>query len=89
MRSLAAVPAILAFAIVAGCAHAGVTSRTLADVPPSDITAIQLQRTPCFGSCPAYTLRLTADGRARFSGDDMRTHKGELAAQIDFRSLAA
>jgi Domain of unknown function (DUF6438) len=91
MRSLAAYLALLAaLAIVPGCAHKGeVTSQTLADVPASDITAIELLRTPCFGRCPAYTVRLTADGRARFSGDDRGTHKGVLAAQIDFRSLAA
>ena len=34
-------------------------------------------------------MRLTADGRARFAGDDHRAHHGSLAAQVDFRTLAA
>jgi hypothetical protein len=31
---------------------------------------IQLSRGMCFGSCPAYTVELTGDGRVRFEGRD-------------------
>jgi uncharacterized protein DUF6438 len=68
---------------------AEVTPQTLAEIPTTDITAIELRRLSCFGKCPVFSLRLTADGRARFIGHDQRGHDGVLDAQVDFRTLAA
>ena len=33
------------------------------------LESLQLQRSPCFGTCPAYTVALAADGRVRFAGE--------------------
>ena len=69
---------------------AEVTPQTLVEIPTTDITAIELHRTPCFGDCPSFTLRLTADGRAHFVGRQISAvTPGVLDAHIDFRTLAA
>ena len=89
MRRLVVVlVAALGLAGSPACA-ADVTPQTLAEIPTTDITAIELHRLACFGNCPTFTLRLTADGRARFIGNDQRGHSGVLDAQVDFRTLAA
>ena len=85
---------VLVLIVVLGLAGAParaaeITPQTLVEIPTTDITAIELHRLPCFGPCPMFTLRLTADGRARFIGNDQRGHQGVLHAQVDFRTLAA
>ena len=35
---------------------------------PGKIRRIVLERTPCFGTCPSYTLTLNADGTAEYAG---------------------
>lgn len=37
------------------------------DQPPGDAT-VTLQRSPCFGICPAYTVTVTPDGMVDFTG---------------------
>jgi len=46
--------------------------------PPDDelaATTIRLERTECFGTCPAYTVTIQGDGRVRFTSpvDDVKT----------------
>lgn len=47
--------------------------------------SIVLERTPCFGACPAYRVRIERGGavafRARHRGDTTRTQTGFVAAQ--------
>ena len=38
---------------------------------------IQLERTPCYGTCPAYTLTIHGDGRIEYSG---KSHVRDTAA---------
>lgn len=53
------------------------------------ITAIAMQKTPCYGTCAAYTVRLTADGRARYDGLHYAPLQGRFSGKFDFAPLAA
>ena len=44
---------------------------------PLKILRVTLERTPCYGTCPAYTLTLNADGTAAYLG---RLHVSRLGA---------
>jgi hypothetical protein len=65
------IAALGALALAAGC------SRPSADVEPgaprarasaSDSARISLERRPCFGTCPVYTVTLEGSGVVRFEG---------------------
>jgi len=49
----------------------GCPARPVGGFPPPDLgkVEIQLRRTACYGSCPAYTVRLSGDGRVEYRGD--------------------
>ena len=47
-----------------------------------DITAIALQRSPCFGACPVYELTLSADGQVKFVGERFVDAAGERTGAI-------
>jgi len=66
-----AIATLGALALAAGC------SRPSADVEPgaprartsaSDSARISLERRPCFGTCPVYTVTLEGSGVVRFEG---------------------
>jgi hypothetical protein len=58
---------------------------------PTGITEIALERTPCYGFCPTYTLRMAADGSVEYYGQAnvprVGHHRGKLDPQ-SFRELA-
>jgi hypothetical protein len=45
---------------------------------PKDLT-ITLQRSMCFGTCPAYTLAIRADGSVKFTPTGRFAHRGDGA----------
>ena len=47
-----------------------------------DSTVISLERTPCYGTCPVYTVTITGTGAVRFVGTRFTTQVGEAAADI-------
>ena len=51
------------------------------DIPPD--TLITLERTICFGTCPAYTLTISADGAVVFTGEEYVREKGTVHSSID------
>ena len=53
------------------------------------ITAVTMQKTACQLTCPAYIVRFTADGRARYSGGSFAPRQGRFTGLIDFAPLAA
>jgi hypothetical protein len=59
----------------------------LAHRPPgSTVTSgdwVELQRTGCYGICPAYTVRLYASGAVHWHGDGFVAVTGKAAAQVD------
>jgi hypothetical protein len=50
---------------------------------------IHFERTPCFGSCPAYTLTIHGDGRVEYSGKDHVKVKGAQEGRIDAAKIKA
>jgi hypothetical protein len=53
------------------------------------ITAITLNKSACYGTCPDYTVRFTADGRATYRGGHYAPLHGKFSGLVDFRALAA
>jgi hypothetical protein len=55
-----------------------------AGIPPSDLqgAVITLERTPCFGSCPAYRLTIRGDGSVVYTGLSDVAVEGVRIAQI-------
>lgn len=47
-----------------------------------DDFAISLERSACFGRCPAYKLRITADGAVTFDGETNVARPGHHRARI-------
>lgn len=48
----------------------------------SSVPAVTLERTPCFGSCPVYTLSISRSGVVRFDGKKFVRHTGADSAKI-------
>ena len=47
------------------------------------ISAIRIRRSTCFGSCPAYELEISANGKVKFVGDKFVDQTGFHTSQID------
>ena len=47
-----------------------------------DAPAITLERTPCFGTCPVYTVAISRSGRVSFTGKHHVAQPGEATATI-------
>lgn len=54
-----------------------------------DSTFFSLERTPCFGRCPAYTVTIAADGSARYVGRSNAPREGEFTGQVDKATMQA
>jgi hypothetical protein len=54
----------------------------------SDIGAITLERTPCFGACPSYSVTIAADGAVTYNGQRFVRVTGEQHGQADPTRLA-
>lgn len=50
--------------------------------PVTDITRIGLERTLCFGTCPAYTLIIWADGSFEYVGEANVERVGEYSGTV-------
>ena len=46
------------------------------------VPVITLERTTCFGSCPAYKLTIFDDGKVLFEGKEFVKQKGKAEGQI-------
>ncbi len=53
----------------------------------SPAPVITLERTPCFGTCPVYTVSLTGSGALRFVGKNHVSKEGEASAEIPAASV--
>ena len=54
--------------IVDACARAPAPKPARSDVDTSAEDRITLERRPCFGACPVYTVTLERSGKVRFEG---------------------
>lgn len=50
---------------------------------------ITLERTPCFGTCPVYTVEIYADGTVKYNGEKFVQVLGEQTSQIDPQTVTA
>jgi hypothetical protein len=50
--------------VASGCPNAAASSPPPDAVQPADF--VELQRTPCFGACPVYTVRIRGDGQVNW-----------------------
>lgn len=50
--------------------------------PLADTDFVELQRSVCYGPCPAYTVRISADGRVTWNGESSVLTKGEASKSI-------
>ena len=99
MRKLGVALLILPLAGVAWAIIEGNRAqRAVANAPPSTLSrfvdSLVLERSPCYGTCPAYRLRLRKDGDVLFvshdAGDEGRAEQGTTtpAAFLYLLSLA-
>jgi hypothetical protein len=54
---------------------------------PGAAEVITLQRTVCFGTCPAYKLTIFHDGRVVYVGSEFVKNKGTATARISVADL--
>jgi hypothetical protein len=52
------------------------------DATAADEPVVTLERTPCFGTCPVYTVAITRAGEVRFTGRHHVVKAGDAAAAI-------
>lgn len=55
----------------------------------TDSVFFSLQRTPCFGKCPAYTVTIMADGSAHYTGRSFAPREGEFTGTVDKATMQA
>ena len=92
-------PALLV-ALISACN--GQKQSMAQDAPPSDhgtstvhyasapdSVFFLLRRTPCFGTCPAYTITILGDGRASYSGNAHVERLGEYTGRVEEAMMQA
>ncbi len=73
---------VLAIAL-AGCATGATNDNTGSESAAPTVETITLERQPCFGFCPVYTLTIHADGRVEYNGTEYVEVTGPQTANID------
>jgi hypothetical protein len=63
--------------VLVGCSR---REPTPAAAPPAP--AVTLERTPCFGTCPVYTVAISRDGKVEFDGKNHVADSGQATATI-------
>ncbi len=48
---------------------------------------IQLERTVCYGTCPAYTVKINSDGMVDYNGDMFVEKTGKYSWKIDAATI--
>lgn len=64
-----------------------VTAVMVAAADRAEISKITLERTTCYGTCPAYRLTLHADGTVDYEGKDYVRQKGRRAGRISLEAF--
>jgi Domain of unknown function (DUF6438) len=77
----------LSLVLLAGCWTSSSPTEPVAEAPPSAFE-ITLERTTCFGACPAYRLSIDGDGRVRWFGVEYVHDHGERRATVPRKRIA-
>jgi hypothetical protein len=72
--------AVVALVLLVGCRETGTGTSTAEDLSG---VAIGLERTPCFGTCPVYSVTIHGDGRVEYEGRNFVAVEGQQAGQAD------
>ena len=83
MNLARAIGAVVMGLVLAACAPVAAPAQTEA---PVEIT---LNRTPCFGFCPDYTVTISEDGQVRYEGRNFVNALGARTASIPREDVAA
>lgn len=59
-----------------------------ADPKSGDFRSLSMERTPCYGECPVYTVTVTADGVVNFVGIEYVSEQGEQRSQVSPEAVA-
>lgn len=91
---MARVRGLAIFLVLAGCARPAPPSpweklgvRVVDGVPQLDDVEIALERTTCFGTCPAYSIKLSGDGTLTYAGISSVKTRGEQKSSFDPKKL--
>lgn len=58
------------------------------ELPRNDSLFFSLERTPCFGSCPAYKITILKDGSATYFGRRFAAREGQFTGKVDAATMA-
>ena len=53
-----------------------------AEASAAQAPAVTLERTPCFGTCPVYSVAISRSGTVRFFGRQHVAQEGEVTAEV-------
>ncbi|UPG91762.1 DUF6438 domain-containing protein [Luteibacter aegosomaticola] len=59
----------LGFALAMACPSCGIAAEAKAPAHPAAATTITLERSMCYGACPAYKVTIHGDGRVHYEGE--------------------
>lgn len=76
-----AAAALAGMLVLAGCRS------SYPDAVPDDFNAV-LERGPCFGACPVYTLDVSADGAVEYNGIRFVEVEGPATASLSQQQLS-
>jgi len=57
--------------------------------PPAHVLLASIDRGPCYGTCPVYTITVYRDGQVEYEGADYVKTKGKATATITAAQVAA
>jgi hypothetical protein len=81
-RSVGAAAALVSLALAACAPRPAAPAGSPAPDAAADAPAVTLERRPCFGTCPVYTVAISQGGTIRFTGKHHVSHQGEATATI-------
>lgn len=89
----AAAVLLLATALLAGACSPAQNGRVDSTNVPADVVTgdahVTMQRMPCFGTCPVYTVEIGPDGTVTFTGERFVQTTGTATAMIGADAAAA
>ena len=73
---------VLLAVALAACARHEPAATPAAEPGAGDVPVVTLERTPCFGTCPVYTVAISREGAVRFDGKHHVARAGQATATI-------